>query len=277
MADEVRLQKFLRRAGVASRRDSEELIRQGRVTVDGRTVTELGTRVPRDGEAVRVAVDGDVVEPQPARWVALHKPPRVITTRDDPGGRRTVYDLLPAGPLRDLFHVGRLDYMSEGLLLFTNEGDLAHRLLHPSREVEKRYEVGLVPPAPEGVERRLLDGVRLEDGPARADAASRLPAPEGAVLLLTLHEGRNREIRRMMSELGVEIRYLRRLSFGPVELGDLPEGEWRELREEETESLRRAAGESAERGPAAGREQGRARDDDARDGDANRGVSRGDR
>lgn len=243
VADTVRLQKYLRRAGVASRRASEDLIREGRVTVDGRTVTELGTRVPADAESVTVAVDGEVVEPQPARWLALHKPPRVITSREDPQGRRTIYDLLPEGPLRDLFHVGRLDYMSEGLLLLTNEGDLAHRLLHPSREVEKRYEVGLAPPVPEQVERSVLDGVELEDGRAAADAAARLPAEEGAVLLLTLHEGRNREIRRMMDELGAGIRYLRRIAFGPVELGDLEPGAWRELTDEEVAALRRAASE----------------------------------
>lgn len=243
MGEGVRLQKYLRRAGVASRRASEDLIRAGRVTVDGQTVTELGTSVPLDPESVTVAVDGEVVEPQPPRWVALHKPPEVITSREDPRGRRTVYDLLPEGPLRDLFHVGRLDYMSEGLLLLTNEGDLAHRLLHPSREVEKRYEVGLAPPVPEDVEHSVLDGVELDDGPASADAAARLPAEEGAVLLLTLHEGRNREIRRMMDELGARIRYLRRLSVGPVELGDLEPGAWRELTEEEVAALRRAAGD----------------------------------
>lgn len=250
MAERVRLQKYLRRAGVASRRASEELIREGRVTVDGRTVTELGARVPADPESVTVAVDGEVVEPQPARWVALHKPPRVITSRDDPRGRRTVYDLLPEGPLRDLFHVGRLDYMSEGLLLLTNEGDLAHRLLHPSREVEKRYEVGLAPPVPGEVERSVLDGVELEDGAASADAAARLPAEEGAVLLLTLHEGRNREIRRMMDELGAKIRYLRRLSFGPVELGGLEPGAWRELTGDEVTALGRAGGDDAPAGEA---------------------------
>lgn len=248
MAEGIRLQKYLRRAGVASRRASEDLIRQGRVTVDGRTVTELGTRVPdpASGESVRVEVDGEVVEPQPARWVALNKPPGVITSRDDPQGRRTVYDLLPEGPVRDLFHVGRLDYMSEGLLLLTNEGDVAHGLLHPSREVEKRYEVGLAAPVPEGIERRVLDGVELEDGRAAANAAARLPAEEGAVLLLTLHEGRNREIRRMMEELGAGIRYLRRLSFGPVELGDLAPGAWRELEEDVVAALREAASADGE-------------------------------
>lgn len=275
MTEEVRLQKYLRRAGVASRRGSEEIIRQGRVTVDGSTVTEMGTRVPRDGESVRVAVDGEVVRPQPARWAALHKPPRVITSRDDPRGRRTVYDLLPAGPLRDLFHVGRLDFMSEGLLLLTNEGDVAHALLHPSREVEKRYEVGLAPPVPEDLERRVLDGVRLEDGPARADAAARLPSPEGDVLLLTLHEGRNREIRRMMEELGAEIRYLRRLSFGPVELDDLEAGEWRELGERETQSLREAAGRPGGEEPASG--EARPGTEGAADSEANRTEGRRDR
>lgn len=237
MDEGVRLQKYLRRAGVASRRKSEELIRQGRVTVDGSTVTELGFRLS-DPEGARVAVDGESAEPRPARWAAIHKPPRVMTTRDDPKGRRTVYDLLPEGPVRDLFHVGRLDYMSEGLLLLTNEGDVAHRLLHPSSEVPKRYEVGLAEPVPDGVERRVLEGVELDDGPAAADAVTRLPAGDGATLLLTLHEGRNREIRRMMDELGVGIRYLRRLSFGTVELGDLRTGEWRDLGEREVRALR---------------------------------------
>lgn len=240
MSGEVRLQKFLARAGVASRRDSEDLIVQGRVTVDGDVVTELGSRV--DPDASVVEVDGRRVERSPARWVALHKPPGYLCTRDDPRGRPTVYDLLPDGPLQDLFHVGRLDRESEGLLLLSNEGDLAHRLLHPSSGTEKRYEVRLEPPVPGGLARRLLDGVELEDGPAAADAASVLPAPdgEGAVALLTLHEGRKREIRRMMDELGGRIRSLRRLSFGPVELGELEPGEWRELEEDEVEALRAA-------------------------------------
>lgn len=238
MSDEVRLQKFLARAGVASRRDSEEIIADGRVRVDGEVVDELGARI--DPDAADVEVDGRRVERRPARWVALHKPPGYLCTRDDPRGRPTVYDLLPEGPLQDLFHVGRLDLMSEGLLLLSNEGDVAHRLLHPSSGTEKRYEVRLAPPVPTGLARRLLDGVDLEDGPAAADAASVLPAPagEGAVALLTLHEGRNREIRRMMDALDARIRTLTRLSFGPVELGDLPEGDWRELEEDEVRALR---------------------------------------
>lgn len=249
MGEGVRLQKYLRRAGVASRRASEELIRDGRVSVNGRTVTELGSRV-RDVASDRVEVDGEVVEPRPERWIALHKPPAVVTTRDDPQGRRTVYDLLPDGPLQALFHVGRLDFLSEGLLLLSNEGDVAHRLLHPSREVPKRYEVGLEEPVPEAIERRLLDGVELEDGTAAADAVARLPGAEGTVLLLTLHEGRNREIRRMVDRLDGRIRHLRRLSFGPVELADLPPGRWRDLSGSEVAALHEAAGAGEGDGPA---------------------------
>lgn len=239
MAEPVRLQKFLARAGVASRRASEELIREGRVAVDGETVAELGTKVvPGD---VRVTVDGEVVERRPARWIALHKPPRYLCTRDDPRGRPIVYDLLPDGPLQDLFHVGRLDFLSEGLLLLSNEGDVAHRVLHPSSEVPRRYEVELVEGAPRDLAERLLTGIELEDGPAAADAASLLPpGPEdpGPTLLLTLREGRNREIRRMLDALDVDVRRLRRLAFGPVELGDLEPGAWRELSEDEVKSLR---------------------------------------
>lgn len=242
MSGGVRLQKFLARAGVASRRDSEELIAEGRVRVDGEVVDELGARV--DPDAAEVEVDGRRVERRPARWIALHKPPRRLCTRDDPRGRPTIYGLLPEGPLRDLFHVGRLDFMSEGLLLLSNEGDVAHRLLHPSSGTRKRYEVRLAPPVPAGLARRLLEGVELEDGPAAADAASVLPDPrgEGAVALLTLHEGRNREIRRMMDALDGRIRSLKRLSFGPVELGDLRRGAWRELDDGEVQELRRSAG-----------------------------------
>lgn len=245
MGEPVRLQKFLARAGVASRRASEELIREGRVSVDGATVTELGTRVDPEGAAV--AVDGRRVERQPARWIALHKPPRYLCTRDDPRDRPTVYELLPEGPLQDLFHVGRLDFLSEGLLLLTNEGDPAHRLLHPSSGTPRRYEVELLEPAPSGLGRRLLEGVELEDGPAAADAASLLPAgPEeaGPTLLLTLREGRNREIRRMLDVLDVKIRRLRRVAFGPVELGELEPGDWRELEDDEVESLREVGKEN---------------------------------
>lgn len=237
----MRLQKFLSRAGVASRRAAERLIEAGRVRVDGRVVTELGTRVsPR--EAV-VEVDGRRAELGPSTWLALHKTPGTLCTRADPAGRPTVYDLLPEGRPQKLFHVGRLDFMSEGLLLLTNEGDLAHGLLHPRNETPRRYEVALAEPVPPDLARRLLRGVELEDGPAAATAAALLPGrePGERLLLVTLTEGRNREIRRMMERVGVGIRSLKRIAFGPIELGDLGPGEHRPLSQGEVEVLRRAA------------------------------------
>jgi pseudouridine synthase len=215
----IRLQKYLARAGVASRRACEELIAAGRVRVDGEAVLRPGTRV---GPESVVEVDGRRVEPSSARWIALHKPPGYVCAREDPQGRPTVYDLLPA-ELRPLFHVGRLDIMSEGLLLLTNEGEAAHRLMHPS-----------------DLTVRLLAGVELEDGLAAADEA-RLDlgrGRRGATLQLELHEGRNREVRRMMKALGVKIRSLKRLALGPIELGRLRPGEWRDLSEEEVAALR---------------------------------------
>lgn len=235
----MRLQKFLSRAGVASRRKSEGLISAGRVRVDGEVVTRLGTRV--DPEAQRVEVDGREVDLLPTEWLALHKPPGATCTRDDQRGRRTVYDLLPPEK-HHLFHVGRLDFMSEGLLLLTNAGDLAHRLLHPGSEVQRHYVVGLVGPVPAGVPERLRAGIELEDGPAAAAAASwRVPPDTGAPeLQIVLEEGRNREIRRLLAALDIQIRWLRRVGFGPIRLGALPPGEWRRLDAEEVRALERA-------------------------------------
>lgn len=240
MSDRMRLPKYLSRSGVASRRASEELIAEGRVRVDGERADRPSLQVD-PGESV-VEVDGERVELSPPLWLALHKPPRVVVSRGDPQGRKTVYDLIPDGPPQELFHVGRLDYLSEGLLMLTNQGDVAHRLMHPRWEVEKRYEVAVDPSTDRSVIQALVEGVELEDGPARADAASLLPPASGdgpSILLLTLHEGRNREIRRMLDRLGVRIHSLRRLSFGPVELGELTPGEWRELGRSERRRLRR--------------------------------------
>jgi 23S rRNA pseudouridine2605 synthase len=196
-----------------------------------------------------VEVDGRRVRPAPARWVALHKPPGYVCTREDPRGRPTVYNLLPES-MRQLFHVGRLDLMTEGLLLFTNEGEVAHSLLHPSRRTPRRYEVILHGPPPADLVDRLLQGIRLEDGMAAADAASLAPGPEaGAPLLaIEIHEGRNREIRRMMDALGVKIRSLKRVALGPIELGGLSLGDWRELSAAEVDGLRTIAA-AGERSP----------------------------
>jgi 23S rRNA pseudouridine2605 synthase len=237
-ADAVRLQKYLSQAGVASRRHSEVLIAEGRVTVNGVVVTELGTRVTANDD---VRVDGRAIHPAATGWFALHKPRGYLSTRADPGGRATLYDLLPA-TLHGLFYVGRLDYDSEGLVLLTNDGDTAHRMLHPRFGVEREYEVELDRTAEPDLARRLTAGVALDDGEARAERARQVGPKR---VRLTLKEGRKREVRRMLAALGHDVRRLRRLRYGPVELGTLPEGEWRPLNADEVEALRQLGAASA--------------------------------
>ena len=240
MSEPVRIQKYLSRAGKASRREAEQLVREGRVKVNGEIVVELGTKI--DPERDRVELDGEVVTKNPLRWIVFHKPPGVLTTRSDPHGGRTVYDELPE-ELSGLSYVGRLDKDAEGLLLFTNDGDLAHSIQHPSGEVEREYWVEAAGVVEQAALRELTRGVELEDGVARAKRARLLgagPVVSHAVLVLT--EGRKREVRRMMSQIGHPVLKLRRLRYGPVALGDLPRGAWRDLTPEEVRGLRRAAG-----------------------------------
>lgn len=237
----MRLQKFLSRAEVASRRAGEAMIRAGRVKVNGRVVTEMGVQV--EPERDRVEVDGRRVRISAPVWVALHKPPGCVTTRSDPRGRRTVYDLLPP-ELSGLFHVGRLDYASEGLLLLSNQGDLAHRLLHPRYGLERIYDVMVDGDVPDAALRRLVQGVQLDDGVARAEGVERRRAVAGkSVLRVTLKEGRKREVRRMLGAVGHPVRRLVRRRYGPIALGRLPRGEWRRLTEREVAALRQAAGD----------------------------------
>lgn len=240
----MRLQKYLARAGVASRRASEELIRDGRVRVNGQVVTEMGVKVEPDD---RIELDGRVVAPEPPVWVMLHKPPGYVTTRDDPQGRPTVYDLLP-DRFDGLFHVGRLDLDSEGLLLLTNEGGAANKLMHPRHEVDRVYVVDVVGAVSNDVRRQLVTGVQLEDGPARAhklEVVARESAGRGAGaaphtrVRILMREGRKREVRRLFDAVGHPVRRLVRERLGPVRLGDLPQGKWRELTEKEVEAVRR--------------------------------------
>jgi 23S rRNA pseudouridine2605 synthase len=239
----VRLQKYLARAGVASRRAAEDLIRAGRVRVDGEVVREMGVRVEAGST---VELDGRALGLAPPIWIALHKPPGYVTTRRDPGRRPTVYQLLPRR-FGSLFHVGRLDQDSEGLLLLTNEGDVANRLLHPSRQVDRVYLVDVVGDVDAGALRRLQAGVVLEDGPARVHGASVVgrhragPGGSGTPwsrLRVLLREGRKREVRRIFEAIGHPVRRLVRERMGPIELGDLAPGDWRELTKEEVESIR---------------------------------------
>jgi pseudouridine synthase len=223
----IRLQKFLSRAGVASRRAAEELIRAGRVRVNGAAVTELGVKVEPEHDAVEV--DGKPVRAAAATWIAVHKPRGVVSTRRDPEGRRTVYDVLPPR-LRRLFYVGRLDRDSEGLMLLTNDGDAAHRLLHPRFEVEREYEVEVERRVDPAARRRLLEGVPLEDGVARVIRMSQPSVGDGPRRLrVVLREGRKREVRRLFEAVGHPVLRLVRVRYGPVALGDLAPGAWRPL------------------------------------------------
>ncbi|MDO5662735.1 MAG: pseudouridine synthase [Brachybacterium sp.] len=236
--DGERLQKVLAHAGFGSRRACETLIAQGRVAVDGEIVTTQGRRI--DPAAQTLHVDGRRVQLDVSRRTfVLHKPRKVVSAMDDPQGRRTLTEFTADIPER-LFHVGRLDYETEGLLLLSNDGELAHRLMHPSFEISKSYvcrfdQVGAFP---RGLLKRLRDGVELEDGEARADSA-RLLAHDGreAVVEVVLHEGRNRIVRRMFASQGHELTRLVRTRLGPVVLGDLAPGALRELTDKELGTL----------------------------------------
>lgn len=229
------------RSGVASRREADRLIAAGQVLVDGRRPPPQGQLV--DAASARVSVGGREVRP-PAqhRHLALHKPVGVLVTESDPRRRPTVFDLLKAhGETRRVFAVGRLDYDTSGLLLFTDDGELAQRLMRPRYAVPKEY-VALVAGTPdEGDLRRLREGVELADGPTRpasAEVVGRVPA--GAVVRLVIAEGRNRQVRRMLEAVGHPARELSRTAFGPIRLGRLRTGDLRKLREPELQALRRA-------------------------------------
>ncbi|HEX6230452.1 MAG TPA: pseudouridine synthase [Actinomycetota bacterium] len=234
-----RLQKTLARAGFGSRRACEELIAAGRVEVNRRPAT-LGDRV--DPRADEVRVDGRRVSADPGlRYVALHKPRGVTTTMRDPHAQRDLTRFLPKGPR--VFPVGRLDRDTEGLLLLTNDGDLAHRLAHPRHAVEKEYLAEVDGVATQRHLARLRRGVRLEDGPARAVQARSAgrTAGRGAVRVV-MTEGRKREVRRMLEAVGLPVRRLVRTRVGPVRLGRLRAGESRDLTPDEVRSLYRTAG-----------------------------------
>jgi 23S rRNA pseudouridine2605 synthase len=235
----VRLNKVLSTAGLGSRRAVEELVRAGRVSVGGRVVTDLGQRV--DPERDQVEVDGSrVVVDQRRRYWLLNKPAGVVTTADDPQGRPTVVQMVPAQPR--VFPVGRLDLDTEGLLLLTNDGELAHRLTHASFGVEKRY-LAEVEQLPGDALARLRRGVELDDGPARAKRA-RLVGSSGRrrMVEVVMVEGRNREVRRMLDAVGAPVRRLVRTAVGPLRLTGLAPGEYRPLRQEEVRQLYRAVG-----------------------------------
>ncbi|MBL7497784.1 rRNA pseudouridine synthase [Frankia sp. CNm7] len=239
----IRLQKVLAAAGVGSRRHNEELIDAGRVRVDGEVVREQGRRV--DPETAVIEVDGErVVTRTGLVHLALNKPRGVVSTMSDPEGRPTVADLLTEfGSAPGLFHVGRLDADSEGLLLVTNNGELAHRLTHPRYQVPKTYQVQISGPLRKETLRRLRSGVELSDGPVRADNVRIIDQAGAQILLeLVLHEGRNRVVRRMLDEVGHPVVRLLRTQFGAVHLGNLRSGRARHLTRHEVGALHGAVG-----------------------------------
>ncbi len=252
-----RLQKVLAAAGLGSRRSCEELIAAGRVEVDRQVVTQLGTRI--DPATQEVRVDGERL-PNPRRVVyLLNKPVGVVTTNYDPSGRQRVVDLVPDE--RRLFAIGRLDRMSEGLILLTNDGELANLLAHPRYGVEKRYLVQVAGvPAPDLLE-RLRKGIVLAEGRVQAKRVDlKSQHKQSAVLEMILDEGKNREIRRMLARLGHKVHQLKRVGVGGLSLGNLLPGQWRQLAWSEIEGLRRdaiAAVGHAAPGPAGDDDEGR--------------------
>jgi len=225
----MRLNAYLARAGVASRRGADELIKAGRVTVNGEP-GQLNTFVQsRD----RVRVDGELVTLQRLAYVLLNKPAGVVTTARDPQGRRTVIDLVPADPR--VVPVGRLDADTTGALLLTNDGPLSHRLAHPRYAVEKIYVADVEGEPTDAVLQRLRDGIELDDGPT-APARVRRLAPNRIELIL--HEGRNRQVRRMLEAVGHPVTRLHRTSYAGLTLEGLEPGQWRELEPSEVEALR---------------------------------------
>ena len=233
----IRLQKYLAICGIASRRTSEKIILDGRVAVNGEIVSEMGVQVDETKDIV--TVDGEIIRPESEKhYIAYNKPIGEVTTVSDPEGRATVMDKFADYPVR-LFPVGRLDYDSEGLLLLTNDGDMMNRVLHPSHEVLKTYWTKMSAHVTHEEISALRKGVMI-DGKLTSPASVRLIRENtfDTVLLISIHEGRNRQVRKMAEAVGHKVISLRRVGFGPVLLGDLPTGMWRPLTKEEIDKLK---------------------------------------
>lgn len=237
----TRLQKVLAGAGIGSRRACEELITQGRVTVDGHVVTELGVRV--DPRSQTVHVDGERVQLDESRvYLAFNKPLGVVTTMSDDLGRLNVGDYVAGRPER-LFHVGRLDADTEGLLILTNDGDLSHRLQHPAYGVLKTYVAEVPGPVARDLGKRLREGIELDDGPVKVDSFKLIDSRPGkAIVEVILHEGRKHIVRRMLEEVGHPVLSLVRTQVGPITLGSTKSGRSRPLNRDEVGKLYKAAG-----------------------------------
>jgi 23S rRNA pseudouridine2605 synthase len=230
---QMRLNKIIADAGITSRRGADELIESGRVSVDGLTIREMGSKF--DPELVQVMVDGETITRSLSKsYLVLHKPKGVLSTMYDPDGRPSLSDFIDLRKER-LFHVGRLDKDSEGLILLTNDGDLTFRATHPSFGLEKTYIIEHEGKLPTGIDKILLKGIELEDGMGRVLTYKELSP---TWLEVSIHEGRYHIIRRLMEAVDVQVLRLIRTNFGPISLGDTPEGRWRNLNEGELTNLR---------------------------------------
>ena len=240
--EKIRIQKLLSDCGFCSRRKAEAYIQAGKVRVNGHPV-KLGDKA---SPADTITVEGEEIripKRRTFRYIMLNKPRGYVTTMHDEQDRRCVTDLLTDIPER-VYPIGRLDRNSEGLLLLTNDGDFANGIMHPSREVTKTYRVTVKPPVTEDMITQMSVGVTLDDGfkTAPANIVTQVKEPERVVLLVTIHEGKKREVRRMCDAVGLEVLRLRRISIGPVKLGMLKPGAWRDLTSEEVRALRNAIG-----------------------------------
>ena len=234
---QMRLNKIIADAGITSRRGADELIESGRVSVDGITIREMGSKF--DPELVQVMVDGETITRSVSKsYLVLHKPKGVLSTMYDPDGRPSLSDFIDLRKER-LFHVGRLDKDSEGLILLTNDGDLTFRATHPSFGLEKTYIIEHEGKLPTGIDKILLKGIELEDGMGRVLTYKELSP---TWLEVSIHEGRYHIIRRLMEAVDVQVLRLIRTNFGPISLGDTPEGRWRNLNEGELTNLRNVLG-----------------------------------
>jgi 23S rRNA pseudouridine2605 synthase len=238
----MRLNKYLAHSGVASRRDADELIKKGLVKVNGEVIREMGFKVE---ESARVEFRGKVVKPARHVYILLNKPKDYITTTSDEKDRKTVIDLIRGATTETVYPVGRLDRKTTGLLLLTNDGDLAQQLTHPSKEVRKLYMVTLDKPLDEKHLAQITQGIELEDGPVKVDEIAYVEGEDPARVGVELHSGRNRIVRRIFEHFGYEVKSLDRLMFAGLTKKNLPRGKWRLLTEKEVVFLKRLSTEAS--------------------------------
>jgi len=238
LSEPIRLNRFIARSGTSSRRDADSLIEQGLVKLNGEVVTEMGTKVSHGD---RVEVNGKRIVPTDKHYVLLNKPTDTITTTSDEKGRKSVMDLVEfeSNGMKGMFPVGRLDRHTTGVLLITNDGDLAHRLTHPSYGIDKEYQVETTAVVSAADMNKLLVGIQLEDGLAKADRIERVDDRIGNLFIISIHEGRNRQIRRMFEAIGAEVKKLDRINYAGLTTKGVRKGKWKRLSRQEVTMLYR--------------------------------------